>query len=97
MKDPAELVRRAQAGDVDAFGHLVAATQTMTYAVARSMLRHGLAEDAAQEAYLRAFRRPRDLDQPAGFITWLRRIAARARQAAQGDGKWPNNATSAPD
>jgi RNA polymerase sigma-70 factor, ECF subfamily len=70
-----DLVIRAQAGDLDAFGRLVGATQTMAYAVAWGVLRDsGLAEDAAQEAYLRAFRRLQDLDQPAGFVAWLRRI-----------------------
>jgi RNA polymerase sigma-70 factor, ECF subfamily len=70
-----DLVIRAQAGDLDAFGRLVKATQTMAYAVAWGVLRDsGLAEDAAQEAYLRAFRRLQDLDQPAGFVAWLRRI-----------------------
>jgi RNA polymerase sigma-70 factor (ECF subfamily) len=70
-----DLVIRAQAGDLDAFGKLVGATQTMAYAVAWGVLRDsGLAEDAAQEAYLRAFRRLKDLDQPAGFVAWLRRI-----------------------
>lgn len=70
-----DLVIRAQAGDLDAFGRLVGATQTMAYAVAWGVLRDsGLAEDAAQEAYLRAFRRLKDLDQPAGFVAWLRRI-----------------------
>ena len=34
----------------------------------------GLAEDAAQEAYLRAFRRLGDLDDPGSFAGWLRRI-----------------------
>ena len=33
-----------------------------------------LAEDAAQEAYLRAYRRLADLDEPAAFAGWLRRI-----------------------
>ena len=70
-----ELVARAQAGDLEAYGRVVEATQSMAYAVARGVLRdHGLAEDAAQEAYLRAFRRLRDLDEPGAFITWLRRI-----------------------
>jgi RNA polymerase sigma factor (sigma-70 family) len=68
-------VIRAQRGDLDAFGRLVASTQAMAYAVARSVLRdRALAEDAAQEAYLRAFRRLGDLEEPAGFIVWLRRI-----------------------
>jgi RNA polymerase sigma-70 factor, ECF subfamily len=34
----------------------------------------GLAEDAAQEAFLRAYQRLRDLDEPRGFGAWLRRI-----------------------
>jgi RNA polymerase sigma factor (sigma-70 family) len=74
VQDLANLVRRAQAGDLEAFGRLVAATQTMAYAVARTVLRPGVAEDAAQEAYLRAFRRLPDLEDPLGFLAWLRRI-----------------------
>lgn len=75
LYDLNELVARAQAGNLEAFGRLVAATQTMTYAVARSVLRDpAMAEDAAQEAYLRAFRRLGDLEEPGGFVTWLRRI-----------------------
>jgi len=70
------LVKRAQAGDLDAFGQLVAATQRMTYAVAKGVLREeAAAEDATQESYLRAFRRLADLEEPGGFIAWLRRIA----------------------
>jgi RNA polymerase sigma-70 factor (ECF subfamily) len=70
-----ELVGRAKAGDLEAFGRLVGATQTMTYAVALGVLRDpSLAQDAAQETYLRAFRRIGDLQEPAGFVSWLRRI-----------------------
>src|SRR5436190_12374504 len=69
------LVQRAQAGDLDAFGRLVAATQRMAYGVAKAVVREpALAEDATQDAYLRAFRRLRELDQPGAFIPWLRRI-----------------------
>jgi RNA polymerase sigma factor (sigma-70 family) len=69
------LVVRAQAGDLEAFGELVRATHKMTYAVALGVLReHGLAQDAAQEAYLRAFRRLGDLHEASGFSGWLRRI-----------------------
>ena len=70
-----DLVRRAQAGDVEAYGRLVQATQTMAYAVALGVVREpALAQDAAQEAYLRAFRR-------------LRRVAGagRVRQLAAAD------------
>ena len=70
------LVIRAQAGDLDAYSQLVASTQRMAYAVAVSVLRDsGLAEDATQDAYLRAFRRLDDLQDPAAFAAWLRRTA----------------------
>ena len=70
-----DLVERAQKGDLKAYGRLVEATQTMAYAVALRVLRDpGLAEDAAQEAFLRAFRRLDDLSEPAAFLGWLRRI-----------------------
>lgn len=69
------LVGRARSGDLDAYGGVVRATQMMVHAVARRVLRDAsLAEDAAQEAYLRAFRRLSDLDEPSAFIAWLRRI-----------------------
>ena len=70
-----ELVVRAQAGDLEAFGRLVQRTQAMAYAVAKGILRDsGLAEDAAQDAYLRAFRRLGELEEAASFPGWLRRI-----------------------
>jgi RNA polymerase sigma factor (sigma-70 family) len=70
-----DLVIRARAGDLDGYGRLVQATQTMAYAVAVGVVRDpGLAEDAVQDAYLRAFRRLHDLDEPAAFIGWFRRI-----------------------
>jgi len=69
------LVIRAKAGDLDACGRLVQATQAMVYAVARGVLRDPeMAQDATQEAYLRAFRCLADLQEPAAFISWLRRI-----------------------
>ena len=47
----------------------------MAYAIARGVVRdHAMAEDAAQEAYLRAFRRLGELDEPAAFVGWFRRI-----------------------
>jgi len=65
----------AQAGDVEAYGRLVHATQMMTFAVAKGVLREpGLAQDAVQQSYLRAFKRLGDLQEPAAFAGWLRRI-----------------------
>ncbi len=70
-----DLVRRAQASDVEAYGRLVQATQTMAYAVAIGVVREpALAQDATQEAYLRAFRRLGELQEPAAFVSWFRRI-----------------------
>jgi RNA polymerase sigma-70 factor, ECF subfamily len=76
MEPITELVIRARAGDVSACGRLVRATERMVFAVACRVLRDAaLAEDAAQETYLRAFRRLGDLDDEAAFPGWLRRIA----------------------
>ena len=60
---------------MDACAALVRATQAMAYAVAVSVLRDPVtAEDAVQQAYLRAFRRLPELKEPAAFAGWLRRI-----------------------
>ena len=65
----------ARGGDMDAYGRLVRATQIMAFAVATHVLREpGLAQDAVQQAYLRAFKRLGDLQEPAAFAGWLRRI-----------------------
>lgn len=70
-----DLIIRARDGELDAYGDLVRATQAMAYGVARGVLRDpALAEDAAQEAYLRAFRRLGDLNEPSAFSGWFRRI-----------------------
>jgi len=70
-----DLVTSASAGDVEACGTLVRLTQRMACAVALSVLRDATAaEDAVQQAYLRAFRRLRDMNEPAAFAGWLRRI-----------------------
>jgi RNA polymerase sigma factor (sigma-70 family) len=51
----------------------------MALAVAASVLRDPAgAQDAIQEAYLRAFKRLRDLEDPAAFPGWLRRIVITA-------------------
>src|SRR6184192_4766692 len=70
-----DLVIAAQGGDVAAYGKLVQATQASSLAVALSVLRERAgAEDAVQEAYLRAYRTLRDLEDPAAFASWLRRV-----------------------
>jgi RNA polymerase sigma-70 factor (ECF subfamily) len=71
-----QLVTRARLGDVAAYARLVGATERMVLGVALRILRDdALAQDAAQETFLRAFRRIGDLHDAAAFLTWLRRIA----------------------
>jgi RNA polymerase sigma-70 factor (ECF subfamily) len=75
MERISDLVIAARAGDVEAYGQLVRVTQSMAFAVALRVLRESaVAEDAVQHAYLRAFRRLDDLQEPAAFSGWLRRI-----------------------
>jgi len=69
-------VTKAKEGDLEACGQLVQNTQAMVNGVAFAVLRDAaLAEDAAQESYLRAFRHLHELSEPAAFMGWLRRIA----------------------
>ena len=70
-----QLVVRAQNSDLQAYELLVKETQRMVFAVALNILHsRERAEDATQETFLRAFRRLSDLEEPAAFKAWLRRI-----------------------
>ena len=75
MEDVQSLVVKARAGDLAAFEDLVRRFQNMAcgYAYARLGDFH-LAEDAAQEAFIDAYRLLPDLRAPAAFAGWLRRI-----------------------
>lgn len=88
MESLSAFVERAREGDLDAFGAVVRLTQRMAFALAGSVLRDPtLAQDAVQEAYLVAFRRLRDLEEPAAFPGWFRRVvittALNARRASR--------------
>ena len=75
MKDVTTLVAAARAGDLEAYGQLVRCFQDMAYGYAYAVLGDfHLAEDAAQEAFLQAYRDLPDLREPAAFPGWLRRI-----------------------
>jgi RNA polymerase sigma-70 factor, ECF subfamily len=77
----AELVERAQRGDREAFDALVGATYHRLYAIARRILRDGYAaEDAVQEALVRAWRDLRGLRDRGRFDAWLHRLLVRACQ-----------------
>lgn len=66
------LVRRAQAGDSQAFGALVGRYMRASYAVSLSVTgRHDDAEDAAQEGFMVALERLDDCRNPERFAGWL--------------------------
>ena len=74
-----ELVARAQSGDREAFDALAAALYDPLYAVGRRILRDGhAAEDAVQEALIRAWRDLRSLREPERFEAWMHRLLVRA-------------------
>lgn len=78
MADPRdeELVALAESGDPVAFGVLVSRHKRMVFNIAWRMLRNRQdAEDAAQEAFLRAFRSLSTFRGQARFSSWLYRIA----------------------
>ena len=68
-------MRAAQTGDDLAFSELVRAYQDIAVAYATSILRdYHLAEDAAQEAFVEAYRELASLREPAAFAAWFRAI-----------------------
>ncbi len=74
--EDATLVRRAQAGDLEAFDVLVRRYQERIYSVIYHMTAHHEdAADLAQEAFVRAYRALPGFKQESSFFTWLYRIA----------------------
>lgn len=75
MEELSQLVARSQAGDLDAYGQIVGRFQDMAYGYAYSVLGDfHLAEDAAQEAFVCAYRSLAGLKERAKFPGWFRRI-----------------------
>jgi RNA polymerase sigma-70 factor, ECF subfamily len=68
----ADLVRRARLGDTAAFGELVKRHQSAVYRAAMAALGSPAdAEDAAQDAFLAAYRRLDGFRGESSFKTWL--------------------------
>ena len=76
-----ELVERAQRGDREAWDVLMGAAYHRLYAIARRILRDGYAaEDAVQDALVRAWRDIRGLRDRDRFEAWLHRLLVNACQ-----------------
>lgn len=77
MSDETIWLARARAGDQEAFSRLIEMYQTPIFNLAYRMLGDpGEAEDAAQEAFLRAYTRLSTYDSRRSFKTWLFSIAS---------------------
>lgn len=70
-----ELVELTKQGDSEAFSELVRRHQQMTYNLAYRFMRDAaLAEDMAQEAFLKAYRLLAGFRGDSSFSTWLYRV-----------------------
>jgi RNA polymerase sigma-70 factor (ECF subfamily) len=83
-----DLVRRIRAGETDAFEELVRRTRHDGYRLARRILRcHEDADDALQDAYVKAFRALDRFDLGRAFAPWFLTIVARTALSALRQGK----------
>src|SRR4051812_17350597 len=74
----ADLVRRAQAGDRDAFGELVEQFQRTVHAIClRRLGNPSEALEMTQEVFLHVLRRLDQLREPERFAGWLRQVTVR--------------------
>jgi RNA polymerase sigma-70 factor, ECF subfamily len=84
------LVRRAQAGDTDAFGELVERNRKAVFRAAVAALGSTTdADDVAQEAFVMAYRKLASFRGDAAFRTWLLAITWRkALDRRKSVGRW---------
>jgi len=82
--DVNELVRRAQAGEAQAFETLMRTYDRQILHLAYQMLDNTMdAEDVTQEVFMRAYRRLSDFRFESEFFTWLYRIAVNCAISAR--------------
>lgn len=83
MEPEERTVRRAQAGDPDAFEVLVRMHEARLFRLARQALRSDEeAADTVQSAFLKAWQRLAHLRDPAAFPRWLTRILVNETRTA---------------
>lgn len=75
-EDESSLIRAAAQGDDEAFGEILERYQKPVYNLCFRLLgNRGDAEDASQEAFMKAYRGLKKYDQHRPFISWLLAIA----------------------
>lgn len=75
MPDQQELIRRAQAGDGQAFSALYGLHKRRVYSLCLRMVHHVEdAEDLTQEAFLQIYRKLNTFRGESAFSTWLHRV-----------------------
>ncbi len=78
IRETADLVRAAQAGDRDAFGALFERFQPTIMAIAMRRLRNASdAQELVQDVFIQAMTKLDQLRTPECFIGWLRQITVR--------------------
>lgn len=76
MNSEEQLIRRAQAGDTEAFCELARAYERRIYSLALHYCRDRQdAEDLSQEVWLKAYSALSSFRFESGFYTWLRKIS----------------------
>jgi RNA polymerase sigma-70 factor (ECF subfamily) len=81
---PSELIDRCRSGDETAWTELVRVTQREVYTLCLRILQNpDDAAEAAQDAYVRAWRGLKSFRGEASFTTWLYRVAANAAISKQ--------------
>ena len=72
----AEIVRRARAGDEEAFAQIVQQHQSMVYSLALRMVRRSIdAEDVAQQVFTKVYFALKKFDMRSSLSTWIYKIA----------------------
>ena len=78
IRETADLVRAAQAGDRAAFGELFERFQPTVIAIAMRRLRdHADAQELCQDVFVQAMTKLDQLRVPEAFVGWLRQITVR--------------------
>ena len=76
MRDERDLIKQCQNGDVQAFRHLVERYEDRIYALSCSIIGdREAAQDATQEAFVKAYKALTKFKGKSSFYTWLYRIS----------------------